>query len=420
MTGAAAPADALAARLAAALRVARFARLGVAVSGGGDSMALLHLLAGITAASGTALAVVTVDHGLRDAAADEARFVARAAAALRLQHETLVWRGWDGRGNLMQAARRARYGLIAGWARAEGIGAVALGHTADDQAETFLMRLARGAGLDGLSCMAPERSAEGMLWLRPLLGTTRMELRDWLRARAIGWVEDPSNADTGYERVKARAALPVLDGLGIGVPGIAAVTAHLREVRAALDAQTHAAAVALARVQLGDLVLDRAGLAALPAEIRRRLLAHCLRWIAQSRHPPRGPALAAFAEAIATGAASATLHGCLALPEGTALRICREAAAVGGPVPQGALWDGRWRITGPQRDGAELRALGDAGLRLCLNWRQSARPRVALLADPALWLGQELLAAPTAGEGHGWRADLLGGEDDFRSSIFVH
>ena len=414
-----APAQPLAARLAAALPPGRFTRLGVAVSGGGDSVALMHLLAAYHAEGGPEPVIVSLDHGLRPEAAAEVAGVARAAAALGLAHTALVWRGWDGRGNLMQAARQARYRLIGDWARGAGLPAVALGHTADDQAETFLMRLARGAGVDGLSAMAFERFADGMLWLRPLLGVTRAELRTWLAAHGIGWVDDPSNVDATYARIRARGALMALAPLGITAEGVAEVTAHLREVRAALVVQTHAAAVALAQVEAGDVVIDRSGLAALPAEIRRRLLAHALRWIAGAEHGPRGPALAEAANAACAGV-PATLHGCLCLPEGQSLRLCREAAATAAAVPPGALWDRRWRVIGPALPGAKVHALGEAGLRHCPDWRQSGRPRAALAGDPAVWRGAELLAAPLAGMGNGWQAEQARDGADFLTSLFVH
>ncbi len=415
-----ASASPLAARLNALLPPGRFERIGVAVSGGGDSIALMHLLAAHHAAGGPEPVVVSLDHGLRPEAAGEVAAVAQSAAALGVTHAALVWGGWDGRGNLMAGARRARYRLIAEWAIGQGLPAVALGHTADDQAETFLMRLARGAGLDGLSGMSAERRAEGMLWLRPLLDTTRAELRAYLRAAGLGWVDDPTNDDTTYARVRARATMAALVPLGISPSGVAEVTAHLREVREVLDAATYAVAEALVRFDMGDLVIDRAGLAQQPAELRRRLLAQALRWIAGAEHAPRGPALAAFGETALKGSAPATLHGCIALPEGEQLRICREAASCAGAVPLGAVWDGRWRLNGPSVPGAEVRALGDAGLQQCPEWRASGRPRAALAADPALWRGAELLAAPLAGMGNGWHVEPERDRADFLVSLFVH
>ena len=148
------PAAALEAALAAVFPDARPTALGVAVSGGGDSVALLCLMADWAAPREVRLAAATVDHGLRPEAAAEAAGVAALCGRLGLAHATLRWEGWDGRGNLMDAARRARRRLLADWAAEQGLAAVALAHTRDDQAETVLMRLARGAGVDGLSAMA--------------------------------------------------------------------------------------------------------------------------------------------------------------------------------------------------------------------------------------------------------------------------
>ena len=130
--------------------------LGVAVSGGSESTALLIHLHDWAGPRGVALHAVTIDHGLRPEAAAEAAGVAALCARLAVPHDTLPWR-WDGRGNLPDAARRGRQALISDWAAARGIADVALGHTADDQAETLLMRLGRGSGVDGLAAMRPLR-----------------------------------------------------------------------------------------------------------------------------------------------------------------------------------------------------------------------------------------------------------------------
>ena len=183
---------------------------GVAVSGGGDSVALLLLARDWAARAGRAVEAVTVDHGLRPGSAGEAAEVAALCARIGVPHDVLAWRGWDGNGNLQDNARRARRSLIADWARSRDVGAVALGHTLDDQAETLVMRLARGSGVDGLAAMAAESRAEGIVWLRPMLGLRRADLRAWLMAEGVGWAEDPSNEDEGFARVRVRRALDVL------------------------------------------------------------------------------------------------------------------------------------------------------------------------------------------------------------------
>ena len=144
--------------------------LGLAVSGGGDSMAMLHMLAPLKPR------VATVHHHLRPEAEAEAALVAQTCARLGLQHTTLHWH-WDGRGNLSDAARRGRRDLLAAWNPV-----VVLAHTEDDLAETFLMRLSRGSGVDGLAAMAPAFPHMGATFLRPMLDLSRKELRTYLRA----------------------------------------------------------------------------------------------------------------------------------------------------------------------------------------------------------------------------------------------
>ncbi|WP_132542766.1 tRNA lysidine(34) synthetase TilS [Rhodovulum euryhalinum] len=390
------------------------APLGLAVSGGGDSMALLCAAA---ERSGPPVLAVTVDHGLRPEARDEARFVADTCARLGVAHTTLCWQGWDGSGNLQDAARRARYRLIADWAAGQGIAHVALGHNRDDQAETLLMRLARGAGVDGLSAMAPARQSLGVTWLRPFLGLGRADLRAFLDERGQRWIEDPSNEDTRFGRVQARRALDVLAPLGITAEGLAAAAARMASARAALDVATREAATRLACEDRGDVVIDRAGLAALSDEIARRLLFAALAWVATAEYPPRAEALADTMAALIT-APRATLHGCLIARHGDRLRLSREPAAVAGKTaPAGAAWDGRWRMDGPAVPGDEIRALGEAGLGLCPEWRASGLPRASLIASPSVWRGGALIAAPLAGFGNGWQARVT---TSLRARIVSH
>ena len=377
------------------------ARLGLAVSGGGDSIALMHLAAGW--ARRDTLHVATVDHGLRPQAAQEAREVARMARVLGLPHTTLHWGGWDGHGNLQDAARTARRDLLATWAQGKGLDAVLLGHTEDDQAETVLMRLARGSGVDGLAAMAPHSDAHGVTWLRPLLGHTRAELRDWLRGRGIGWIDDPSNDNPAFDRIKARQMLTHLDALGLTRARLAQTAQHMQDARAVLETATDAAARNLMRVEHGDIVLDAAGLDALPHETRHRLVARALCCVASTPFRPRLGALRA-----ALSATTATLHGCLLTRNARVLRITREAQAVAHKrAPLGTVWDHRWTVYPPDgaaTDDMEIGALGASGLAACPDRARWCLPRRSLLASPAVWQGTRLIAAPLAGLAPEWRA----------------
>lgn len=394
--------------------------LGVAVSGGSDSTALLILLNDWRMAGGPALRGVTVDHGLRPEAAQEAGDVARLCARLGVPHDTLRWAGWDGRGNLPDRARRARYRLMADWARAQGICDVAVGHTRDDQAETFLMRLARGSGLDGLAAMRAHWQADGVMFHRPLLECGRDALRGMLGVRGLSWAEDPGNADPAYDRVQARRALAALAPLGLTAGSLAATARKLADARHALYGYAHAAARDNVRVDQGDLVIARSAFDALPDEVARRLLQEGLRWIAGMDYAPRGPAMTAFLAAARAGRPMA-LQGCLLRAGAGQLRITREYRAVAGlRVPAGALWDGRWRVQGPDVAGAEIAALGQSGLRACPDWRAGGLPHASAMACPGVWHKGELLAAPLMGWPNGWTISLVRDRQDLLASLLAH
>lgn len=373
--------------------------LAVAVSGGSDSMAALHLLA---RAFGPRLHAVTVDHGLRAEAADEARFVGQVCAGLGVSHRVLVWQHGVLAGNLQDKARQARYGLIGGWARGAGLSRVVVAHTADDQAETLLMGLARGAGIDGLAGMRPCWQAEGLTWLRPFLTTPREALRAYLRRHGQGWRDDPSNEDDRFTRVRARRALKALAPLGITGARLAAVAGHLAQARQALDRVADEALAFCTDEAAGALTLHPGRFATLPPEIARRLVLGALRWIAGTPHPPRHADLDRLIAAIGAGR-DATLAGCRLI--GRTATLCREERAVAAhTTPTHAVWDGRWSLCGPHDPALHLGALGAEGLRLCPGWRATGLHRAVLAATPAVWDGPRLVAAPLAGLSAGWQA----------------
>lgn len=393
--------------------------LGVAVSGGSDSLALLMLLHDWSRAGGPELHAVTVDHGLRPEAAAEARRVADFCAGLGIGHDTLHWQGWDGHGNLPDRARRARYELMADWATEKGIFRVALGHTADDQAETFLMRLAREAGVDGLAAMMPERREGSVVFDRPALGITREALRDVLRDRGVDWIDDPTNDDPHYERARARRALAALAPLGITAPGLATVARHLADVRETLYWHVWLAARDIVAVDRGDLLIARDGFLDLNEEIARRLLQEALKWVSGADYPPRGRAVTRLMEVVRQGVGM-TLHGCLVAVEHEQIRVSREYKAVaalhGAP---GALWDGRWVVTGPAQPGDVVAALGPEGLARC-SVAEPGLPSASLMAGPAVWRGGELLAAPLTGGDHEWKARLVRDREAFYTALLSH
>lgn len=394
-------------------------KLGVAVSGGGDSTALMLLLNVWAQAHGCLLFVATVDHGLRPEAADEALMVGGAARALGLRHDVLNWRGWNGSGNLQAEARAARYHLLSQWAGRHGLDAVALGHTGDDVAETFLMRLARGSGVDGLAAMRGVAKREGVVWLRPLLEFSREELRGFLREQGVGWTDDPSNEDARFDRVKARQMMGDLAGLGITSERLSATAKRMGEARVALNWAAAQLADAVAVQQGGDVVLNLGACAEAPRETLLRLVSGALRFVASAPYRPRLSQLEEALAAVGRGEAR-QLHGCHLIPGASGLRICREARAVADEVCGiGGLWDRRWQVIGPDVEGGETRRLGD-GLGACPNWRETGLPRASLEASPAIWWGDRLISAPLAGYLAGYSAHLLTERDNFRQFLMTH
>lgn len=394
-------------------------RIGVAVSGGGDSVALLCLLADWARGPGHDIRAVTVDHGLRAASAAEAAGVAALCAGMGIAHTTLQWR-WDGTGNLPDRARRGRMALIGDWAAGQGIGDVALGHTADDQAETFLMRLARGSGVDGLAGMAAERQAMGVTWHRPLLAARRADLRACLSGRGIGWIEDPTNDDPGYDRVKARHVLGLLNPLGLTVGRLVETAGRMALAREVLETAALDFARREVQIQSGDLLIGRDGLQAAARDTRLRVLAAGIRWIASADYRPRWSALVSAWDAVMEGRAHA-LAGCLLMPGRDHLRMTREFAAVRQvTAPTRYIWDGRWALTGPHDPDLVVRATGEDGLAQCPDWRASGLPRRSAVATPSVWDGTRLVAAPLAGRADGWQAALAPDRADFLECLNMH
>lgn len=377
-------------------------RFGVAVSGGGDSVALLHLMSRCAAQAGGTLFAATVDHGLRAEAPAEAAQVAALCAGLGVPHQTLHWTGRQATGNLMDQARRARVRLIADWARSLAISDVALGHTADDQAESFLMNLSRAAGLAGLSGMRRAWDEDGVRWHRPLLAQSRADLRAYLRRNNIAWIDDPSNDNDRFARVKARRALAALKPLGITVARLNTTVHNLSMAQSALQWATEKAAEAITETA-GALHLEWRDMRLLPEDIRRRLLIAMIRWINGAAYQPREAQLCQLERALDAGR-DATLGGVRFRQRAGGVMVTRELRAVDGERAVGQLWDNRWIVSGSH--GGQVRALGTEGLAQVKTWRAADIARDVLTVSPAVWHGDRLVSAPLLGFGTGYEVRL--------------
>lgn len=258
----------------------------LAVSGGPDSTALLVLAARWAKRLKRApkLIAITIDHGLRAEAAREAAAVKRLARRFGIPHRTLRWRGKKPISGLQEAARGARYRLLAQAAASAGYAHILTAHTLDDQAETVLFRLARGSGLVGLSGMAhaaplPIGTDRMGFLLRPFLHVSKVRLLATLRAAGIAYSEDPSNRDPRFTRARLRTLMPDLAREGLSAHGLARFAARMRRADATIEFAVAAAREALAPEpwpDRGRIRFETARFASLPAEVALRLLGRAI------------------------------------------------------------------------------------------------------------------------------------------------
>ena len=275
----------------------------IAVSGGPDSTALLVLAARWRAArkQGPALLAVTVDHGLRPESAREARAVKRLAGKLGIRHRTLRWTGSKPTTALQEEARHVRYQLLAAAARGAGAPCVLTAHTLDDQAETVLLRMARGSGLSGLGAMARQTllpitglhttGATGkktdkkidkktaIVLVRPLLDLPKARLIATLAAMGISFVDDPSNRDPRFTRPRLRELMTALAAEGLDARRLALLARRLRRADATIETAVDAATAVVTDVPLskrGPFSMDAEKLSGLPAEVALRVLGRAI------------------------------------------------------------------------------------------------------------------------------------------------
>jgi tRNA(Ile)-lysidine synthase len=374
--------------------------IALAVSGGSDSLALMHLAASwVKETEGriTRLTALTVDHGLRAESTAEAQTTGDWARSLGLDHVVLSWEGPKPSTGLQAAAREARYRMMGEWCQAQSIKVLAVAHTIDDQAETVLMRLKRGAGVEGLGGIEQTAHHHGITVFRPLLGISRERLRRYLNSVGQAWIEDPSNQNERFERIRVRKALA-----GSGLEA-AALALSAKRVRRAWEA-----ILGVTRLFLNDAVrhheegfgeIALADLAAQSEEIRIRAL-----WSLVSRYGDQGftelSQIENLAHWVDRGEGQArTLGGCRIHRRKAMLifgrepgRISRDPVAVPG---SGRLrWDNRFNIeaVGLHAGLAVVPAAAAPDIE-----RRPSLPAFVQASLPAMMLEGKLAAVPHLG-----------------------
>ena len=369
----------------------------MAVSGGPDSTALMVLIAGWR--ERPPVLVVSIDHGLRPEAADEVRIVGENAARLGLPFRAMQASDRYETGNVQEWARRARYRCLVEAARDAGFDTIVTGHHRDDQAETFLLRLARGSGVYGLAAMAEESVIDGIALMRPLLDLPREKLAEIASASGLPIASDPSNADMKYDRVALRALIPELSARGLTAERLAKTAAQMRRAASALDHYTGALLRKnFAADQFGVVRGPVDALADAPEEVSLRALATIVRAAGGAEYFPPLDGVESLREALLNAGEDGmrrTLHGSVVEIRRGELKTQREWGRVGIAdlaVTAGTtvIWDGRFRVAVPRLTGElHIGSLGRSGERVGAGDDQEAT-RCA----PGLFRDGTLVALP--------------------------
>lgn len=304
-----------------------YRRVALAVSGGPDSLALM-LLAHEFALQTTGLSrfvVFSVDHGLRPEAANEVAFVLREAERLGFQARALKWEGAKPATGIQEAARLARYRLFEEAMQRDGAQVLVTAHHKGDQAETVLMRLAHGSGIEGLRGMDMFSDVGDLTIVRPLLNVDPADLRAVVDAAGLAPVADPSNSDLDYERVRWRSIMPQLAQLGLTTERLTNFAGRMRDAETAL---VHMTAEALSLVAFAaddsEAAIDRKLLISLPRAIAVRVVARVLDRVGGGKKPHALASVEALTDRLAREPVRTTLHNCLVRGGAKSIKFLRE------------------------------------------------------------------------------------------------
>jgi len=394
--------DELAARLDAIGGFEARPLIAVAVSGGPDSLALVLLADSWARRRGGEARALTVDHGLRPESAEEARTVAGWLAARAIPHQILIWAGDKPASGIQEAAREARYDLMAEWCRSQGCLHLLAAHQCEDQVETYLIRRRAGSGIDGLAGMSAVRELAGCRLVRPLLSVPRARLLALLADQGQAFLRDPSNLNPVFERARLRLASERFGGTDLDaiVADLHASGRQRIEREGVLD-RLLAGAVMVHPAGFG--VLDPAAIGVADPETAERLLGRVAATIGGARYPARFARLARLRAGLAAQPDRArTLGGCRFVPWRGRLLVLRELAAASAPVriePGTRLvWDRRIAadLPGTAPRGCMLGYLGQSGA-IATERSDGDLPRLVHPVLPALWDGEGLAAVPHLG-----------------------
>ena len=402
--------------------------IGLAVSGGGDSIALLTLASKWALNNDVSIKVITVNHNLRKESKDEAIFTSNYTKKLGHEHNILEWKKTSKKGNLQSEASLARKQLISNWAKKNHINTVLFAHTLDDQVETILMRFARGSGVDGLTGMQKSKNIYGINWVRPLLGIQRSELRTYLQDDKITWVEDRTNQDKRFLRVQVRDVITELKQIGINTNLLINTSSRMINAKKVLnDVAKEASKKCIILKKYGDIVVNKDILFSYREDTFLRILAGIIRGISGNLYRPRYKELLNFVDALGQKKFKAiTLSGVLARAI-TEKKIAfrREPSYpnfINELYAKKVIWDGRWLINISKRLKVheKIGPLGNEGYQQIKNDIVRFNSVESLLCTPTLFSKDIVISNPILNYGKGLSCKLNYNKKQFINSFIIH
>ena len=325
---------------------------GIAVSGGSDSIALFHIITEWEAENKPEIFVASVDHGLRSESKAEVEFVKKICEMKGVKHFSLkpTMNILEAQGNLQDNARSARYQLLRNWAISNDLKCILVGHTLDDQEENLLIRFLRGSGVDGLASMENMVVRNEILWIRPLLKYRKEELRNYLRNNNYSWIDDPSNHDDKYQRVKIRKLLKQLKSNGLIAPNFVKTADHmLRTSKLSKEIAKSNSKTLLSFNVVGQITFEVEKFSQLFEDTQFRILSGIISWFSGKFYKPRFSQLENIHNKILNlKRMGTTLGGTVFKKKNGVVTVMRELASIEENYlvkEEKFIWDNRWLIT---------------------------------------------------------------------------
>tara|TARA_Y100000590_G_scaffold470689_2_gene667848 strand:+ start:1380 stop:2636 length:1257 start_codon:yes stop_codon:yes gene_type:complete len=380
-------------------------KIAIAVSGGRDSTALLLMLSEWLRfkknLNDIKVYVLTVDHGLRAESSLECEKVKALSVQHGLDHHTLIWHKTSVLGTSQLKARNARYKLLIDFATKKGIDNIITAHTLDDQIETFIMRLGKGSGLDGLRSIEFKRSIDNIDIFRPLLGISRKRITEILEQSGQNWIDDPSNQNKKFERIKIRKNISLLDNLNLS-PSM--ISNSIRRLTRSQNAIKELSKVAFEQTvivnELGYLSVNRKKIEKYPEDIVMRVLEQSIKLINGGDHISMSSLESAYHE-VFIKKNNRTINGCLIKIGKNEYFISRENRNIeDGIISNGekVIWDSRFimNLSDCSYEEVIIRSLGSSDdlSNICMDTNYEKIPSFILNVLPGGFIEDKLVLLP--------------------------